>query len=79
MSPHAYIDTAFSIHFGGRERAKELILAHHKQYVLFGPDSPWDSQQNAIGARGARFWRQRELTLERRGGCIVVEDLRDRC
>ncbi len=43
-----YFDTAYSIDFSGPERAKELILAHPAEYVLFGSDSPWDDQGNAI-------------------------------
>jgi uncharacterized protein len=43
-----YFDTAYSIDFSGPERARELILAHPPEYVLFGSDSPWDDQGNAM-------------------------------
>ena len=43
-----YMDTAFSIEFSGVERARDMILAHPAEYVLFGSDSPWDDQRRAI-------------------------------
>ena len=55
-----YLDTAFSIEFSGIERARDMILAHPAEYVLFGSDSPWDDQRHAI-----RTIRQLGLGTER--------------
>ncbi len=43
-----YLDTAYSINDCGLARARELILAHPPEYVLFGSDSPWDDQRESI-------------------------------
>ena len=43
-----YLETSFSIELLGRERARRMILAHPKEYVLFGTDSPWTSQPASI-------------------------------
>jgi len=45
-----YLDTAFSIDYCGPERARQLLLAHPKEYVLFGSDSPWDEQSKAVAS-----------------------------
>lgn len=43
-----YLETSFSIELLGRERARRMMLAHPKEYILFGTDSPWTAQAAAI-------------------------------
>ncbi len=43
-----YLETSFSIELLGRERARRMVLAHPKEYLLFGTDSPWTGQQESI-------------------------------
>lgn len=42
------IETSFSIHVMGRDAARELILAHPGDCLLFGTDSPWADQKKAV-------------------------------
>ena len=39
-----YMDVSYSFDFVGEDRAREIILDHPAEYVLFGSDSPWGSQ-----------------------------------
>jgi hypothetical protein len=43
-----YTDTAHSLQFMPRERGRELLAAHPKEYILFGTDSPWSGQSEAL-------------------------------
>ena len=43
-----YLDTSYSIPFIGRERARSFGLRHPSEYVLFGSDSPWGDQKDAM-------------------------------
>ncbi len=43
-----YLETSFSIELLGRDRARRMVLAHPKEYVLFGTDSPWTGQRESI-------------------------------
>lgn len=56
-----YIDTAFSVDLLGAPRARELILAHPPEYVLFGSDAPWAAQQACVAQiRGLNLGVERE-------------------
>jgi uncharacterized protein len=54
------IDVSLSIELLGRARAREMILAHPADRVLFGTDSPWASQAETL-----RLVRMLELGGER--------------
>ena len=43
-----YTDVSYSVEFMEKRRARELILAHPREYVLFGTDSPWSSQRGMV-------------------------------
>ena len=42
------MDVSFAIEGIGAARARELILRHPPEYVLFGTDSPWAGQQTTV-------------------------------
>ncbi len=42
-----YMEISF-IHQMGKERAREFLLSHPKEYILFGTDSPWNSQKETL-------------------------------
>ena len=42
-----YMDVSYSVPFLERERARDIILRHPEEYVLFGSDSPWEDQEVA--------------------------------
>lgn len=43
-----YLDTSYSLPFMSKDAARELIMAHPADYVLFGSDSPWEDQNAAL-------------------------------
>jgi len=43
-----YTDVSYSIQFMPKEEARELVLGHPRDYVLFGTDSPWAGQRETI-------------------------------
>lgn len=59
-----YLDLSFAIDGIGPPRARELILRHPPEYMLFGSDSPWAGQQETIDqVRGLELGAQRERLL----------------
>ena len=48
LGRNLYMDTSFAIGKGLNERARQMLLAHPKEYLLFGTDSPWDDQKTAL-------------------------------
>jgi len=45
-----HFDTAFCLHKLGPQRFMDLLRAHGAQRILFGTDSPWADQGQALGA-----------------------------
>lgn len=43
-----YMEISFSLEFLSRERARELIMRHPPQFILFGTDSPWTDQGKTL-------------------------------
>jgi predicted TIM-barrel fold metal-dependent hydrolase len=43
-----YADFSYSLHMIDKIRAREALLAHPKEYVVFGTDSPWEDQGQAV-------------------------------
>ena len=55
-----YMDISFSLQFLEREAARQLILAHPADRILFGSDSPWACQEEVV-----RLVRSLNLGAER--------------
>jgi hypothetical protein len=43
-----YMDISFSLQFLSKEEARQMILAHPPERILFGTDSPWICQDEVI-------------------------------
>ncbi len=43
-----YMEISFSLDCMPKETARRIILNHPKEYILFGTDSPWADQREAI-------------------------------
>ena len=43
-----YMEISFGLEALGRERGREIILKHPREYVLFGTDSPWTDQADTL-------------------------------
>ena len=43
-----YIDISFSLQYLGREKARQMLLSHPTDRILFGSDSPWACQDEVI-------------------------------
>ena len=48
MGRNIYMEISFSLDCMDRETARKIILNHPKDHVLFGSDSPWADQEQAI-------------------------------
>ena len=44
-----YMDLSFSAQFMPPARSRDFLLAHPREYLLFGTDSPWADQGEVIG------------------------------
>lgn len=55
-----YMELSMSLEYLEPEAARNMILAHPAEYVLFGSDSPWTSQQNTL-----KLLRQLNLGTDR--------------
>ncbi len=45
-----YMDVSFSFHLMSRDEAHGLLTEHPQEYLIFGSDSPWAAQGEAIQA-----------------------------
>lgn len=43
-----YMEISMSLENLGRERAREMLMAHPEDRILFGTDSPWSSQAETL-------------------------------
>jgi len=43
-----YMEISYALDLLPRERAREIILRHPKEHVLFGTDSPWTGQEATL-------------------------------
>jgi uncharacterized protein len=56
-----YMDISYSIDDMGRGAAREFMLAHPAEYLVFGTDSPWADQKEAIDIlRALKLGAERE-------------------
>jgi uncharacterized protein len=55
-----YMEISMSLEALGRERAREMLMAHPDDRILFGTDSPWSSQAETL-----RLVRELNLGPER--------------
>jgi predicted TIM-barrel fold metal-dependent hydrolase len=45
-----YMEISYALPFIGMERARHFLRAHPSEYILFGSDSPWGSQEQTLAA-----------------------------
>jgi predicted TIM-barrel fold metal-dependent hydrolase len=43
-----FMEISFSLEFIDRQKARNIILKHPQEYVLFGTDSPWTDQEKTL-------------------------------
>jgi predicted TIM-barrel fold metal-dependent hydrolase len=43
-----YMGISYAIPFIGKERARRFLRSHPPEYILFGSDSPWGSQEKSL-------------------------------
>jgi predicted TIM-barrel fold metal-dependent hydrolase len=59
-----WMEISMSLEFLGRDRAREMLLAHPEDRVLFGTDSPWTDQRETLAlARALDLGPEREALL----------------
>ena len=70
-----YIDISFSLQYLGREEARQMILSHPADRVLFGTDSPWACQDEvAEMLRGLELGEEIEGKIFR-GNALKLLDI----
>lgn len=59
-----YMEISFSLELLESDQAREIILAHPEERILFGTDSPWTDQGKALKLlRGLGLGKEREEAL----------------
>ncbi len=59
-----WMEISLSIELLGRERAREMLLRHPADHILFGTDSPWTDQATTLAlARALDLGPERESAL----------------
>ncbi|MFA5393479.1 MAG: amidohydrolase family protein [Candidatus Ratteibacteria bacterium] len=48
LGKKVYLEISFSLGFLSPEKVREIILNHPEKYILFGTDSPWTDQAEAL-------------------------------
>lgn len=48
MGKEIYMEISYSLEFLDKNKAKEIIMNHPEEYVLFGTDSPWTDQKETL-------------------------------
>ena len=43
-----YMELSYSLDFLDRETARQMVIDHPADYLLFGSDSPWSDQKNSL-------------------------------
>ncbi len=43
-----YMEISFALDYLDREQAREMLMAHPAEYILFGTDSPWNDQKSSL-------------------------------
>ncbi len=43
-----YMEISFALEYLDRERARDMLLRHPREFVLFGTDSPWTDQGSTL-------------------------------
>ncbi len=61
-----FMETSYSLDCMERETARKIILNHPKDHILFGSDSPWADQEQAISLlKGLDLGQERETLILR--------------
>ena len=64
LGKSVHMETSFSIMHLGEERARDMMLRHPADRVLFGTDSPWMGQKETLEAvRALGLGRERERKM----------------
>lgn len=59
-----YMEISYSLEFLSDDEAREILLGHPKEYLLFGTDSPWSDQSKAVErVRSLGLGAEREAAL----------------
>jgi predicted TIM-barrel fold metal-dependent hydrolase len=43
-----YMELSFALEFLREDEVRSMIMAHPREYILFGSDSPWTSQEDSV-------------------------------
>lgn len=71
-----YMEISFSIELLKKEKARELILTHPKEYILFGSDSPWtDQKETYYLLKGLQLGNELEALIFRKNAIRLLSSV----
>jgi hypothetical protein len=77
MGRNIFMDISFSLDCMDRETARKIILNHPQDHVLFGSDSPWADQEQAITLlESLDLGKDRERLILRENGLKLLRSVR---
>ena len=77
MGRNIFMDVSYSLDCMDRETARKIILNHPKDHVLFGSDSPWADQEQAIALlKSLELGEERESLILRENGLKLLRSVR---
>lgn len=74
VGKNIYMEISFSIDALGKEAAREMILNHPPQYILFGTDSPWSEQGKVLSLlKSLELGEEREELILRNNALNLLQ------
>ena len=71
-----YMGMSFSLNFLGKEEAREIILNHPREYILFGTDSPWADQGESLSLlRKLKLGKERERLILKENALTLLNSV----
>lgn len=76
MGKPIYMEISFSLEYLKKERAKEIIINHPREYILFGTDSPWTDQGKTLSLlRGLELGHEVENRILRENALTLLNSV----
>lgn len=76
LGRNIHMEISFALEDLGPERAREMIVAHPEDYVLFGTDSPWTDQGHTLALLEKLQLPQKKMEQITAGNAEKLLDLR---
>ena len=76
LGKQIYMEISFSLECLNADAVKNIISNHPKEYVLFGTDSPWTDQKEAVSLlRGLQLGEEKEELIFRQNAISLLSSV----